>query len=679
MKTVQENRRLVRQGNFPTSGFNFMVSGKTFDVMSSSIYTHKERAVLREVACNAADAHEKAGIPDKKIKVNIPTLIDPKCSVRDYGQGLADHEIRGQLACPNCDHTEPPNSAASFCHICSSDLEYQPGIYNTYFLSTKEDEENSTGCLGLGTKSPFCVTDSFTVESYQNGKVSTYKCYTNENKEPDVALLTVLNTDEPDGLKVSFEPDSTKRWKYEDEAVNVFKWFKNIPDVNDQTINQRIEHKKASYIIKGENYGFTGKTGTTYAVMGNVAYEIPSEYIYLEGYIEFPLADKDGYAPLAFNPGREQLSIDDRTEASLNKYVSKVKNSLGYDMFKSIRSLPTKFERAQKLEKMKVGIFGDLSREVQERLNFFKAPQMEVLYYSKSDGRATSEFFPIGDTADKMRYFRVGEDQSVRGYTMRIKEWVGERRLNKAILLTPSQIKAIEIPDHLLENLDDLPKLDTTNSSYARQTERIFTFKYQGWHCNSGLDRRDNWTEEDVDLNDGHERIYVSIKSYEPDRNFYSCRDLSDHIKKMEHLLGREIIVYGVKKALTKQKQFKGSSFIEYSEWAKKKIEDNLPSVYYKQSKGTSLNNLIAKISYNVDNELFTEFAMYLDEIKNQIDFSLIVKFDSDIEFDYTIDNLYDEIIEKYPLINMISLSYHNTQLDEICNYIRMVDNEKVS
>lgn len=679
MKTAQQNRRLVRQGNFPTSGFNFMVNGKAFDVMSSTIYTHKERAVIREVTCNAVDAHESAGIADKKVKVKIPTYIDPKFSVRDFGDGLADHEVRGQLACTNCEHTEPPNSAASFCHICSSDLEYEPGIYNTYFYSTKEEDEKSTGCLGLGTKSPFSVVDSFTVESYQNGQVSTYKCYINENKEPDVSLLTTMETDEPNGLKVSFEAPSKKLYKFEDEAINVLQWFKNVPEVNDQNVIQKIEHKKASYVIKGDEYGFTGNTGTTYAVMGNVAYEIPSEYIYLEGYIEFPLAGKDGIAPLSFGPGREQLSIDDHTENNLKKRIQRVKSELGYDMFKTIRSLPTKFERAQKLEQMKVGIFGDLDRETQSRLNFFKAPKMEVLYYSKNDGRATSEFFPIGSLADKMRYFRVGEDKSIRGYTMRIKDWVSGGRWNKVILLTPSQIKVMEVPDHLLEDLDDLPKLDTTNSSYARQTERVFTFKYQGWGCDSGVDRRRNWFQEDIDLNDGHERIYVSIKSYEPDRNFYSCRNLSDHIKKMERLLDREIIVYGVKKALTKQKQFKGSSFIEYSEWAKKKIEDNLPSVYYKQSKGTSLNNLIAKISYNVDNELFTEFAMYLDEIKNQIDSSLIVKFDSDIEFDYTIDNLYDEIIEKYPLINMISSSYHNTQLDEICNYIRMVDNEKVS
>ena len=42
-------------------------------------------------------------------------------------------------------------------------------LYTTYFRSTRNNSNDSVGCLGLGSKAPFAYTDSFTVEAYLNG------------------------------------------------------------------------------------------------------------------------------------------------------------------------------------------------------------------------------------------------------------------------------------------------------------------------------------------------------------------------------------------------------------------------------------------------------------------------------------------------------------------------------
>jgi len=80
-------------GEFKTSGFKIQTNSKAFEILSSNIYTHKERAVIREISCNARDAHIAAGHNDP-IKVHLPTKLEPWFTVRDFGIGLSDEDVR---------------------------------------------------------------------------------------------------------------------------------------------------------------------------------------------------------------------------------------------------------------------------------------------------------------------------------------------------------------------------------------------------------------------------------------------------------------------------------------------------------------------------------------------------------------------------------------------------------
>ena len=675
MKVQERVRDVQSTGAFATSKFSSVQNATFYEVMSDTIYTNKVRAVLRELSCNARDAHDDADCLDKKFKVQLPTSLDMTCAVRDFGKGLDDHEVRGRKICGKCGHTDVPNSAVSFCHICESELELEPGIFNTYFLSTKRESETATGCLGLGTKSPFALSDTFKVESFYGGRHRTYKCYMNSQNEPDIALLTDVETDEPTGLRVSLNVDESQLYKFETEAINVFEYFDNPPEINKQSVYQQIEHRQARYIINGDGYHFTGKTGQTYAVMGNVAYEIPSDYIYLEGYIEFPLADENGVGTLKFNPGREYLSIDEKTEANLNNRITQVRRDLAYDMFNTIRNIDSKFERAVKLDQMKVGIFGELDGENKKRLNFFELPILRDNPFVVFDSgtKYNHEACPVSSLSN-IRFFKVGENKSVRGYTMRLREWTNQSYRNKAVLMSPSQIKDTEIPESYLEDLDSLPEV-SRDTSYVRNTERIFEFGFKGWGYNYGRDRNQNWTAVDVDIEDGEQRIYVEISHYEPKIRFDN-RSLSEYITKIQKLIGEEVTVYGVKSSLVKQKKFQDSDFIEFSEWARKKIEENIPSVYYVQNGSTDCNVLFTKLASNLNDDLFTEFSTYRDMIAKQPSRSLLRDVNCDVEEDDTIDSLYKEILSKYPLLAHLRSAEAN--LDDIIEYIGAM-NVKVS
>jgi len=61
-----------------------------FRILSSSLYSDRLAAVLREVSCNAYDAQIQAGRPHDAIHVELPTYINETLTISDNGIGLKD-------------------------------------------------------------------------------------------------------------------------------------------------------------------------------------------------------------------------------------------------------------------------------------------------------------------------------------------------------------------------------------------------------------------------------------------------------------------------------------------------------------------------------------------------------------------------------------------------------------
>ena len=109
-------------------------------IFSATLYTYPKLATVREIICNAWDAHIAAGITDRPIEVNV---ADGRVTVRDFGYGIAHAKI-GE-------------------------------IYGTYGNSTKRDDSTVTGGFGLGSKAPFAYTDNFEVISHHVGTKTIYR------------------------------------------------------------------------------------------------------------------------------------------------------------------------------------------------------------------------------------------------------------------------------------------------------------------------------------------------------------------------------------------------------------------------------------------------------------------------------------------------------------------------
>ena len=123
--------------------FGFAATKEAFQVLSSSLYSNPKLAIIRELSTNANDAHKQAGKDDYPFNLHLPTASEPFFNIRDYGDGIPE------------------------------DLIYN--VYANFFVSTKTEDEEQTGCFGLGSKTPFSLVDEYEVISYCEGKKKTYK------------------------------------------------------------------------------------------------------------------------------------------------------------------------------------------------------------------------------------------------------------------------------------------------------------------------------------------------------------------------------------------------------------------------------------------------------------------------------------------------------------------------
>lgn len=160
--------------NGQSHAFGINDSVEFFRILSSSLYSDKKLAVVREIACNAWDAHIEAGCTDKAIEI---TLTRSKLVIRDFGPGMSHANILK--------------------------------LYTTYGGTTKVANENVTGGFGLGSKAPFAYADHFQVISRHKGKQTIYHMSLSAAEvdgKPSVMTIMDLPCDPNDsGIEVSVD------------------------------------------------------------------------------------------------------------------------------------------------------------------------------------------------------------------------------------------------------------------------------------------------------------------------------------------------------------------------------------------------------------------------------------------------------------------------------------------
>ncbi len=175
-------------------------SAHIMNILRDTLYSDKILAVLREYSANAWDAHRMIGKNDVPIKVVIPTHLEPTLIIKDYGPGLSHEEV------------------------------FQ--VYTQYGASTKRTSNVAVGQLGIGSKSGFAYSDSFTVVSCNGGKRRTYVAILDASEKGLINLLDEQDCGAETGVTIQIPVKPEDIQEFTEKATSLFKFFEPRPDIN---------------------------------------------------------------------------------------------------------------------------------------------------------------------------------------------------------------------------------------------------------------------------------------------------------------------------------------------------------------------------------------------------------------------------------------------------------------
>lgn len=318
MKLHANTHTVEKSGQFEENAFSIEASAKAFMILSDGLYSNKILAVVRELSTNAYDSHVDAGCIEKPFEVHLPNRLEPFFHVRDFGTSMS-HE--------NC-----------------------MTLYTTYFRSTRNNSNDSVGCLGLGSKAPFAYTDSFTVEAYVDGKKRIYSAHRDRNGSPTFSLLETVDTSEPNGIKVSMPVKNDDMETFRREAQNVFQYFKVRPTILG---NDQVYFRDESTLLRATDGTWEFNTGdsSNKIIMGQIAYPINEDNISSR----YSDDDKIGnflwhsnglrlyvnIGDVDITPSREALSYTPETKKNIRNMLQKVLDDIKDTVEDSIKSQPT--------------------------------------------------------------------------------------------------------------------------------------------------------------------------------------------------------------------------------------------------------------------------------------------------------------------------------------------------
>jgi len=316
--TTQKHEVLASEV-FEKTEFKIKSCAKAFRILSAGIYSDKVKAVVRELSTNAVDAQMEAGNKDAPIEVHLPSYIEPWFSVKDNGVGMSHDFVMNN--------------------------------YSTYFESTRDQSNDAIGCLGLGSKSPFCVTDSFNVIVRKDGVIRHYNIYVNEEGNPTIIKMLEDQTDDCNGTEVKVPVTADQIVEFKNKALAVYQFFKVKPSTN---IPLKFDTKKRLFesgdwvLDSVENtYNYT-----VTILMGNIGYPVDVDTD--GGYtISVPI----GYFDITSS--REALSLTAENKKWISDKIKAIKGEIVAMYNKELSACTCLFDalllRAEKIALTQIG------------------------------------------------------------------------------------------------------------------------------------------------------------------------------------------------------------------------------------------------------------------------------------------------------------------------------------
>lgn len=333
MRTDHDTRELHSEGIQAKRKFAISQRNVAFilELLRSSIYSDKVKAVIREYSSNAMDAHAVLGKKNLPIKVVLPTSLEPTLSIRDFGPGMSEEEIFEVLT--------------------------------QYGESTKRGDDDQTGMLGIGAKSGFAYGDSFTVISWNGGTKKIYFAVLDETEEGEIQLMDESPCGDETGTEIQIPVRAQDIREFERKAQSIYTYYDPQPEINTTLAKPERYIKDLGFFHnQDDNCWSRDDRGNWVALMGNVPYRIDLDQIDSElaeaavsketlertgGGLKFPIGG------IQFAASREELKYTPKTRKALAEKFAALIDAFIEESLETLRGT-TKTEWEKRLHTLKL-------------------------------------------------------------------------------------------------------------------------------------------------------------------------------------------------------------------------------------------------------------------------------------------------------------------------------------
>jgi hypothetical protein len=300
MKIDEKRPDIQTYGSGTEEKFQVGNLGRILKILRNSMYAAPIKAICREIASNARDAHREVGTSEQPIEIHLPNNWDQHYKIKDYGPGISPERMSN--------------------------------VFIMFGNSTKNDDNIQTGGFGLGAKTPFAYSDQFqicTTSEDQDGKrvMRTYIAYIDDSEAGKMRLVSEIETENPCGTEISIYVSTEDFSKFADATVEVCRYWDPRPILNGRVTVDWPEEKRTLFLqgsdwhmFKPSLYGsyYEYNEQASIAIVDGIMYPINPSNIDGINNIKKNLLKKG--LKLFFETGdirlsanREELQYDDKT------------------------------------------------------------------------------------------------------------------------------------------------------------------------------------------------------------------------------------------------------------------------------------------------------------------------------------------------------------------------------
>lgn len=693
MKISNYTPTIESSGQLEEQLFSIGDPGMIFEILRSKMYSNPILAICREYSCNALDAHREVGKHDLPIEITLPTGLEPFYKIKDFGPGLGPDRIAN--------------------------------VFIKYCASTKRDDNEQIGAFGLGAKSAFSYTDTFTIVTYYNGKVYNYVCFIDETKVGKLNLLSESTTNESNGTEIII-PVKPNDFRFFSEYTERSTRYWDIKPIIKGAI---LTYQKDEIVLEGKNWKFSKafNNKAIKAIIGGIEYPIEIEA--LRKYASADLFDNSiGTFILHFENGelslsanREQIYLDDSTQGKiknrLQEIVSEIKSNIDIKIntFDNLWDAKIFFAKTLKNVFHRLGFLGSFKwNNISLTTDDYYSLHCPVFNFSKGRWVRGKGHDPDAISCAKGHSFRIEENSLLvindldikKPSASHIKKAFDDLKINHIYVVCPTDKVTL---NHLnasisLDKMKYKKLSDFTKASGRKYTPttRMLVFKYES-NCNRFCQVSYSDFEDDT-----NNKIICKLKK----ETYNETRQLQikgksgwTNISFLQHCCRKnpKISFYGIDETLPDEKFKENFADLENIEdFITKTLSNNIDFIEIKYAK-----NLIEH-QYNFANNLkaYLEISKFISD-KNNIIFkyiNLLDKYDKiykesndllQLQESYNgeisktkvddflnknprnnVSALGETIRKQYPLLKAINEYNYSSFAKNISEYINLVDKE---